>query len=130
MGDKKKSHDHAPETPGKLGKKDYEDALKDLHVELVKLQQWVVAKGLKVIVIFEGRDGAGKGGSALVQTVQKRLPGRREVRHHEEKRRVPSRSEERLPSAGQKRQRDRGRRDDHGHNGRSRKRQANCCLPT
>ena len=75
MGNKKKSHDHAPETLGKLGKKEYEDALKDLHVELVKLQQWVVAKGLKVVVIFEGRDGAGKGGviKALTERVSPRV---------------------------------------------------------
>ena len=75
MGDKKKSHDHAPETPGKLVKKEYEDALKDLHVELVRLQQWVVAKGLKVIVIFEGRDGAGKGGviKAITERVSPRV---------------------------------------------------------
>jgi polyphosphate kinase 2 (PPK2 family) len=37
--------------------------LKKLHVELVKLQQWVVHKGLKVCIVFEGRDGAGKGGT-------------------------------------------------------------------
>lgn len=78
MGNKKKSHDHAPETLGKLGKKEYEDALKDLHVELVKLQQWVVAKGLKVIVIFEGRDGAGVSGTELQrllkQTIKSRTP--------------------------------------------------------
>lgn len=45
----------------KLGGKAYEQALKKLHVELVKLQEWVVAKGLKVCIVFEGRDGAGKG---------------------------------------------------------------------
>ncbi len=46
----------------KLKGKDYDDALKKLHGELVKLQQWVVHKGLKVCILFEGRDGAGKGG--------------------------------------------------------------------
>ena len=46
-----------------LSGKDYEKALKKLHVELVKLQQWVVHKGLKVCIVFEGRDGAGKGGT-------------------------------------------------------------------
>ena len=45
-----------------LKTKTYEQELRRLHVELVKLQQWVVAKGLKVCIVFEGRDGAGKGG--------------------------------------------------------------------
>ena len=49
--------------PEKLGGKAYEKALKQLHVELVKLQEWVVAKGLKVCIVFEGRDGAGDRGS-------------------------------------------------------------------
>jgi len=47
----------------KLSTKDYDRALKKLHVELVSLQQWVVEKGLKVCILFEGRDGAGKGGT-------------------------------------------------------------------
>ena len=46
---------------GKLKGKDYERELGKLHIELVKLQQWVVHKGLKVCIVFEGRDGAGKG---------------------------------------------------------------------
>lgn len=46
-----------------LKTKAYEEELRRLHVELVKLQQWVVAKGLKVCIVFEGRDGAGKGGT-------------------------------------------------------------------
>ena len=45
-----------------MRKKDYLDELDRLTVELVKLQEWVKAKGLKVVVIFEGRDAAGKGG--------------------------------------------------------------------
>ena len=75
MGNKNKSHEHAPQAPGKLGKKEYEEELKDLHVELVKLQQWVVDKGLKVVVIFEGRDGAGKGGviKAITERVSPRV---------------------------------------------------------
>jgi polyphosphate kinase 2 len=58
-----------------LSTKVYEKELKRLHVELVKLQQWVVAKGLKVIVVFEGRDGAGKGGTikALTERVSPRV---------------------------------------------------------
>ncbi len=46
-----------------LSKKDYENKLAQLQLELVKLQEWVVYKGLKVVVIFEGRDAAGKGGT-------------------------------------------------------------------
>ena len=47
----------------KLGAKAYERELARLHGELVKLQLWVVDKGLKVVVVFEGRDTAGKGGT-------------------------------------------------------------------
>jgi len=55
----------APEAarPKKLTKKEYERELARLHVELVKLQEWIKYKGLKVVVIFEGRDAAGKGGA-------------------------------------------------------------------
>ena len=60
---------------GKLKRKDYEEQLRSLHVEMVKLQQWVVATGAKVVVIFEGRDGAGKGGTikALTERVSPRV---------------------------------------------------------
>jgi polyphosphate kinase 2 len=47
----------------KLKTKFYEKELAKLQLELVKLQEWVKNKGLKVVVIFEGRDAAGKGGS-------------------------------------------------------------------
>ncbi len=47
----------------KLDKKEYENALEKLQIELVKLQEWIKHKGLKVVVIFEGRDAAGKGGT-------------------------------------------------------------------
>jgi len=46
-----------------LDKKFYEKELARLHVELVKLQEWVKFNGLKVVVVFEGRDAAGKGGT-------------------------------------------------------------------
>ncbi|WP_432464077.1 polyphosphate kinase 2 [Agarivorans sp. QJM3NY_33] len=46
----------------KLSKREYEQCLTELQVELVKLQRWIVETGLKVVVIFEGRDAAGKGG--------------------------------------------------------------------
>jgi polyphosphate kinase 2 len=52
----------------KLKRKDYERELARLHVEFVKLQQWVVHKGLKVCILFEGRDGAGKGGTIKAMT--------------------------------------------------------------
>jgi polyphosphate kinase 2 (PPK2 family) len=59
-----RKHERAAiEATGELSNKDYARALKNLHIELVKLQQWVVHKGLKVCIVFEGRDGAGKGGS-------------------------------------------------------------------
>ncbi|NET56379.1 MAG: polyphosphate kinase 2 [Symploca sp. SIO2E6] len=50
-------------TPKKIKRKIYEQELHRLHVELVKLQEWIKYKGLKVVVIFEGRDAAGKGGA-------------------------------------------------------------------
>ncbi|MFP5273216.1 MAG: polyphosphate kinase 2 [Coleofasciculus sp.] len=49
--------------PKKLKKKVYTQELRRLQVELVKLQEWIKQKGLKVVVIFEGRDAAGKGGA-------------------------------------------------------------------
>jgi polyphosphate kinase 2 len=60
---------------GKLKGKDYLRELARLHVELVKLQRWVVHKGLKVCVVFEGRDGAGKGGviKAITERVSPRV---------------------------------------------------------
>jgi polyphosphate kinase len=59
----------------KLSSKDYDREMKKLHVELVKLQQWVVHKGLKVCILFEGRDGAGKGGTikAITERVSPRV---------------------------------------------------------
>lgn len=57
-----------------LDRKTYEKKLKKLHCELVLLQQWVVTKGLKVCIVFEGRDGAGKGGTikAITERVSPR----------------------------------------------------------
>jgi polyphosphate kinase 2 len=62
-----------PDAP--LSRKDYERELRKLHVELVKLQQWVVQEGLKVCIVFEGRDGAGKGGTikAITERVSPRV---------------------------------------------------------
>jgi polyphosphate kinase 2 len=55
--------------------KDYDHELKKLHVELVKLQEWVKHKGLKICIVFEGRDGAGKGGTikAITERVSPRV---------------------------------------------------------
>jgi polyphosphate kinase len=59
----------------RLSGKDYARELEKLHVELVKLQEWVKRKGLKVCIVFEGRDGAGKGGTikAITERVSPRV---------------------------------------------------------
>jgi polyphosphate kinase 2 len=59
----------------KLARKKYERQLAKLHVELVKVQEWVKRKGLKVCIVFEGRDGAGKGGTikAITERVSPRV---------------------------------------------------------
>jgi len=60
---------------GALTRKVFDKELERLHVELVKLQRWVVHKGLKVVIVFEGRDGAGKGGviKAITERVSPRV---------------------------------------------------------
>jgi polyphosphate kinase len=70
-----KKKDKKSENEKELSDKDYERELKKLHIELVKLQEWVKHKGLKVCVIFEGRDGAGKGGTikAITERVSPRV---------------------------------------------------------
>src|SRR3954466_2129149 len=59
----------------KMKRKTYEKALRKLQVELCQLQEWVKAKGLKVIIVFEGRDAAGKGGTikAIMERVSPRV---------------------------------------------------------
>jgi polyphosphate kinase len=59
----------------KLSRKDYERALKPLQVELVKLQAWAKQTGLRAVVLFEGRDAAGKGGciKAITERVSPRV---------------------------------------------------------
>jgi len=61
--------------PEPLARKVYEKELKALHVELVRLQDWVKHKGLKICILFEGRDTAGKGGTikALTERVSPRV---------------------------------------------------------
>ena len=60
--------------PAKLKNKDFESELAKLEAELVKLQFWVQRKGLKVVVIFEGRDAAGKGG--VIKRITERVSPR------------------------------------------------------
>jgi polyphosphate kinase 2 len=91
---------------GKLKRKEYERDLARLHVEFVKLQRWVVHKGLKVCILFEGRDGAGKGGTikAMTERVSPRIfrvvalpaPTEREKSQMYAQRYVPH-----LPAAGE-----------------------------
>ncbi|HTO73778.1 MAG TPA: polyphosphate kinase 2 [Gemmatimonadales bacterium] len=72
--DRKKAGKDGKE-PKALSGKEYDREMKKLHVELVKLQEWVKRKGLKLCVVFEGRDGAGKGGTikALTERVSPRV---------------------------------------------------------
>jgi polyphosphate kinase len=49
--------------PKKMGVTEYEEELGKLNIELVKLEEWIKARGLKVVIVFEGRDAAGKGGA-------------------------------------------------------------------
>ena len=60
--------------PEKLSRKDYEKQLEELQVELVRLQLWVKETGAKVIVVFEGRDAAGKGG--VIKRITERVSPR------------------------------------------------------
>ncbi|MPT24109.1 MAG: polyphosphate kinase 2, partial [Starkeya sp.] len=63
------------ETPAPLSRKVYERELKRLHGELVALQEWTKATGAKICILFEGRDGAGKGGviKAITERVSPRV---------------------------------------------------------
>src|SRR5882672_4461355 len=59
----------------KMGRKEFERELRKLQIELCKLQDWVKHKGLRVVLVFEGRDGAGKGGTikAITERVSPRV---------------------------------------------------------
>src|SRR6187399_564597 len=106
MGKKDAEKIDAKKADEPLGRKDYEEQLRKLHVELVKLQEWVKHKGLKVCVVFEGRDGAGKGGTikAITERVSPRVfrvvalpaPSEREKSQMYVQRYVPY-----LPAAGE-----------------------------
>src|SRR4051794_21315751 len=58
-----------------MKRKEYEEELKRLQAKLCKLQEWVKYKGLRVVVVFEGRDAAGKGGTikAITERVSPRV---------------------------------------------------------
>src|SRR5712664_3714913 len=75
------SHEEKPmskhdseETQPKMKRKEYEKEFRKLQTELCRLQGWVVHKGLRVIVVFEGRDAAGKGG--LIKAIMERVSPR------------------------------------------------------
>src|SRR5215469_10375691 len=71
----KHSSKTAEDTPARMSGKQYEKEIRKLQVELCKLQDWVKDKGQRVIVVFEGRDGAGKGGTirAITERVSPRV---------------------------------------------------------
>ncbi|MEL6362608.1 MAG: polyphosphate kinase 2, partial [Pseudomonadota bacterium] len=54
-----------------MKKKEFDDEIDDIELELAKLQETVTRKGMKVAIIFEGRDAAGKGG--LIKTIMRRM---------------------------------------------------------
>jgi polyphosphate kinase 2 len=72
---KAKTKNTASDAPQKLTGKEYQRELTRLHVELVKLQEWVKSTGAKICIVFEGRDGAGKGGTikAITERVSPRV---------------------------------------------------------
>lgn len=98
--------EHKAAAKDKLPAKVYAKELARLHVELVKLQEWVSQTGAKVCIVFEGRDGAGKGGTikALMERVSPRIfrvialpaPSEREKSQMYMQRYVPH-----LPAAGE-----------------------------
>jgi len=71
----RKAEDSDGKGKKKLKGKRYDKELAGLHVELVKLQEWVKHTGLKICIVFEGRDGAGKGGTikAITERVSPRV---------------------------------------------------------
>ena len=73
----KETPDEKPreESPGKLKRTVYDNEMQTLSAELVKLQEWVRHRGERLLVIFEGRDAAGKGGAikAITQTLNPRV---------------------------------------------------------
>ncbi len=105
--DKVQKSDHAPVSEKFKGKQ-YLQELKKLHIELVTLQEWVRQKGLKVCIVFEGRDGAGKGGAikAITERVSPRLPRRGFARADRAREESDVRAALSALSAGRRRNRD------------------------
>jgi polyphosphate kinase len=64
----------APKAPQELSKAQYEKELERLQTELVRMQEWIIHEGLRVVIIFEGRDTAGKGGT--IKRIMERLNAR------------------------------------------------------
>jgi polyphosphate kinase 2 len=104
--EKAASEKEVSSSPEKLKGKDYLRELERLHVELVKLQEWVKSAGAKICIVFEGRDGAGKGGTikAITERVSPRVfrvialpaPSEREKSQMYVQRYIPH-----LPAAGE-----------------------------
>jgi polyphosphate kinase 2 (PPK2 family) len=78
MPGKKKGATERTRATARLTDKQYEKELRKLQTQLVQMQEWVRASGSKVVVVFEGRDAAGKGGMIhrIMERVSPRLPSR------------------------------------------------------
>jgi polyphosphate kinase 2 (PPK2 family) len=76
--DKQKKHeaDETPTPSGRMSRKEFEMELARLQIELTRLQAWVKAEGARIVVVFEGRDTAGKGGviSRITARTSPRMP--------------------------------------------------------
>ena len=58
----KETEREMPGPPAKMKRKEYEEEMRVLHAELVAVQEWVKANKARIVILFEGRDAAGKGG--------------------------------------------------------------------
>ena len=72
--DDEKKSEKAAEKARKIGRKRFDEELQKLQTELCRLQEWVVHEGLRIIVVFEGRDAAGKGG--VIKRITERVSPR------------------------------------------------------
>lgn len=70
----KKNGKNPSQRKSKLKKKEYERNLRKLQTKLVEMQEWVKASGAKVVIVFEGRDAAGKGG--VIHRIMERVSPR------------------------------------------------------
>jgi len=75
MAKGKNKRSKSDDSPAQMKRKAYEAELRKLHVKLCHLQEWIKQKGLRVIIAFEGRDAAGKGGTirAITERVSPRI---------------------------------------------------------